>query len=116
MKNLILGSTGSSISITKKSYEISEDGKTAKLILTCKPNGTGEKNVITCSTAGGQKISMQIGVIESNKVSDYDYSSQLDRWLKDEGTSNSMAYLSKNENFVNSMMVANYDSSFLDDL
>lgn len=115
MKNLILGSTGSSISITKKSYEISEDGKTAKLILTCKPNGTGEKNVITCSTAGGQKISMQIGVIESNKVSDYDYSSQLDRWLKDEGTSNSMAYLSKNENFVNSMMVANYDSSFLDE-
>ena len=48
-------------------------------------------------------------------VQDYDYSHKLNEWLRDEGTANSMAYLSKNENFVNSMMVANYDSSFLDE-
>ena len=113
MNNLRFESTGSSVSITKKSYEISEDGKTAKYILVCNPIGKGETNVVTCITAGGQKITMKIGIYEPTVVSDYDYSAQLDKWLRDEGTANSMDYLATNENFVNSMMVAKYDSSFL---
>lgn len=48
-------------------------------------------------------------------IADYNYSANLNKWILDKGTSNSMQYLSLNDNFVNSLMVANYDSSFLDE-
>ena len=48
-------------------------------------------------------------------IADYNYSANLNKWILDQGTSNSMKYLSTNDNFVNSLMVANYDSSFLDE-
>ena len=47
--------------------------------------------------------------------SDYNYSLDLKRWMNDEGTYYSMQYLSTDSNFVNSLMVANYDSSFLNE-
>ena len=43
---------------------------------------------------------------------EYDYSDVLDRWLLDQGTSNSMNYLVHDENFTNSLTVAANDKSF----
>ena len=42
----------------------------------------------------------------------YDYSSKLDQWLLDQGTSNAMNYLVKDMNFTNSAAVATFDSDF----
>ena len=42
---------------------------------------------------------------------EYDYSSTLDRWLLDKGTSNSMNYLIRGDNFLCTQSVAYYDSS-----
>lgn len=45
-------------------------------------------------------------------VEEYDYSSKLDQWLLDQGTSNAMNYLVKDMNFTNSAAVATFDSDF----
>ena len=42
---------------------------------------------------------------------EYDYSSTLDQWLLDKGTSNSMNYLIHGDNFLCTQSVAYYDSS-----
>ena len=42
---------------------------------------------------------------------EYDYSSTLDQWLLDKGTSNSMNYLIRGDNFLCTQSVAYYDSS-----
>ena len=53
-----------------------------------------------------------VSIGEAINVEEYDYSSKLDQWLLDQGTSNAMSYLVKDMNFSNSAAVATFDSDF----
>lgn len=115
LESLKLETTGTSVKIENTTIKISDDGKSAELVGVLQPNATGETS-ITLSSPNGQKETINVNVTNGKiTIQDYDYSKDLDRWMNDQGTANSMAYLSKEENFVNSLMVANYDSSFLDE-
>ena len=115
LESLKLETTGTSVKIENTTIKISDDGKSAELVGVLQPNATGETS-ITLSSPNGQKETINVNVTNGKiTIQDYDYSKDLDRWMNDQGTANSMAYLSKEENFVNSVMVANYDSSFLDE-
>ena len=115
LESLKLEITGTSVKIENTTIEISDDGKSAELFGVLQPNTTGE-TTLTVLSPSGQKETMNVNVTSGKiTVQDYDYSKDLDKWMNDQGTANSMAYLSKEENFVNSVMVANYDSSFLDE-
>ena len=115
LESLKLETTGTSVKIENTTIKISDDGKSAELVGVLQPNATGE-TLITLSSPNGQKETINVNVTNGKiTIQDYDYSKDLDRWMNDQGTANSMAYLSKEENFVNSVMVANYDSSFLDE-
>ena len=115
LESLKLETIGTSVKIENTIIEISDDGKSAELVGDLQSNTTGETS-ITLSSPSGQKETINVNVTSGKiTVQDYDYSKDLDKWMNDQGTANSMAYLSKEENFVNSVMVANYDSSFLDE-
>ena len=64
--------------------------------------------------ASGQNIPFQSLGEYIPEYEDYDYTENLNRWIQDEGTASAMAYLTRDGNFMNSMLVAQWDDSFID--
>ena len=64
--------------------------------------------------ASGQNIPFRSLGEYTSKYEEYDYTENLNRWIQDEGTASAMAYLTRDGNFMNSMLVAQWDDSFID--
>ena len=104
-----------SVTIRDTRYIISEDGKSAEFAGYVNV-GIEEGNVL-CTSKGGQTVRLQISKKSSAvTVPDYNYEAVLKKWMNDKGTENSINYLTGDKNYLNTLMVAQTENSYLGEL
>ena len=84
----------------------------SRIMITAKQAG---KTTLIGKTSDGTTVKQEIEITsgsEENDSSGIDYSTTLDKWLLDQGTSSAMNYLAKDKHFANSEAVATFDSDF----
>ncbi|GEM_PF-4732127 len=84
----------------------------SRIMITAKQVG---KTTLIGKTSDGTTVRQEIEITsgsEENDSSGIDYSTTLDKWLLDQGTSSAMNYLAKDKHFANSEAVATFDSDF----
>ena len=84
----------------------------SRIMITAKQAG---KTTLIGKTSDGTTVKQEIEITsgsEENDSSAIDYSTTLDKWLLDQGTSSAMNYLAKDKHFANSEAVATFDSDF----
>lgn len=84
----------------------------SRIMITAKQAG---KTTLIGKTSDGTTVKQEIEITsgsEENDSSGIDYSTTLDKWLLDQGTSSAMNYLAKDKHFTNSEAVATFDSDF----
>ena len=84
----------------------------SRIMITAKQAG---KTTLIGKTSDGTTVRQEIEITsgsEENDSSAIDYSTTLDKWLLDQGTSSAMNYLAKDKHFANSEAVATFDSDF----
>ncbi len=100
------------VTIRDTRYIISEDGKSAEFAGYV--NVGTEDGYVICTSKGGQAVRLQISRKTSTvAVPDYNYEAVLKKWMNDEGTENSINYLTSNKNYINTLMVAKTENSYL---
>ena len=105
------------VKVRDTSYTIAKDGKSAKF--TSYVNLIGMENAyVKCTSQGGQSVKLLICWESTVDIltSDYNYEAVLKKWMNDEGTQNSINYLTGNKNYVNTLMVAQSEKSYLGEL
>ena len=114
MKGLKATSEGA-VTVRDTRYIISEDGKSAEFAGYVNV-GIEEGNVL-CTSKGGQTVRLQISKKSSAvTVPDYNYEAVLKKWMNDKGTENSINYLTGDKNYLNTLMVAQTENSYLGEL
>ena len=84
----------------------------SRIMITAKQAG---KTTLIGKTSDGTTVKQEIEITsgsEENDNSGINYSTTLDKWLLDQGTSSAMNYLAKDKHFTNSEAVATFDSDF----
>ena len=105
------------VKVRDTSYTIAKDGKSAKF--TGYVNLIGMENAyVKCTSQGGQSVKLLICWESTVDIltSDYNYEAVLKKWMNDEGTQNSINYLTGNKNYVNTLMVAQSEKGYLGEL
>ena len=104
-----------SVTIRDTRYIISEDGKSAEFAGYV--NVGIEEGDVLCTSKGGQTVRLQISKKSSAvTVPDYNYEAVLKKWMNDKGTENSINYLTGDKNYLNTLMVAQTENSYLGEL
>ena len=84
----------------------------SRIMITAKQAG---KTTLIGKTSDGTTVKQEIEITsgsEENDNSGIYYSTTLDKWLLDQGTSSAMNYLAKDKHFANSEAVTTFDSDF----